>query len=250
MASGIYDFIFYNLLKYDHASSVLTGELQHDIIFGLMIPTIFIAIVLLTAVNKIFGESHKVIGYLSSITGLGVIITLGWVPLIAGIGGFVFVILIALYFLAAFYRRIVPHGHEKAVVDAAGWAGSKIDLGNVTLTEKDMRKLGTELRIFDEEYNTAEAFIHRISQDSKNKGISVNLINHPENLEKLDERTRSEFRMQMTIKSNAITEGEKIVGKVRRDQRKKFIGKYTEDDKKYQEELLKLYEYMEKVKTE
>ncbi|RLG13724.1 MAG: hypothetical protein DRN71_04315 [Candidatus Nanohalarchaeota archaeon] len=246
MASGIYDFIFYTLLKYGYASSVLTGELTHDIIYGLLIPTIFIAIVVHQAVYRIFGDSSKFIGYLSSITALGVIITMGWVPLIAGIGGFVFVILIALYFIYAFYRRIVSEGHEKMVYDAAGKLGGRIDLGNVTISKRRKRELATELKSFDEQYNDACSIIQNQIDTANNNGIHINTtdannMDESKSAEQLDERTRTELRLQSQIKRNALVNGEKIVDEIPWNQRIKFIEHYTDDRGKFQKELKELF---------
>lgn len=241
MGFDIYDFVFFEILKYDYSSSALTGELQHDIIFGLMIPTIFIALVAYTGVNKIFGEAHKVIGYLASITAVGVIMTLGWVPIIAGIGGPVFVVLIALYFMVAFYRRIVSHGHEKKLVDAAGWAGGKMDLGRVVLSGRDERKLGKQLRNFDEEYNTAQRLIDNIL-GGKDKEVTKVVV------DKLDVPKQTEISRQSQIKSNAIEEGENIVEQVPRGRRDEIIKRYTQD--KFQKEMRKLFNKLKEVENE
>ncbi len=247
MAFDIYDFIFHTLLKYDHASSVLTGDLQHDIIFGLLIPTIFIAIVIHQGVHRIFGDSSKFVAYLSSITALGIIITLGWVPLIAGIGGFVFVILIALYFIYAFYRRIVSEGHEKMVYDAAGKIGDRIDLGNVTMSKRDKRQLATELKSLDEQYDDACDIIQNEIDTARNTGIHIstadaNNIDETKDSKRLDERTRTELRLQSDIKRNALVEGERVVDQIPWNERMRFIGHYTKDGGKFQKELKELFD--------
>ncbi|MFH1431843.1 MAG: hypothetical protein ABIG84_01375 [archaeon] len=181
MASSIYDFVFYEILKYDYSSSVLTGELQNDIIFGLLVPTIFIAIVAHQGVHRLFGDSSKFVAYLSSITSVGVVITLGWVPIIAGIGGFIFVALIAVYFMYAFYRRIFSEGHEKAISDKLGKAGeiigNKIDFAGVTLTKKEMREAESELggcfHRYGEAHDTKTSADQGLSKTTAHSSISA-----------------------------------------------------------------------------
>ena len=231
MASlDIYDFVFYDLLKYDTSSSVLTGELQNDVIFGLMVPTIFILIVLLTGVKQMFGDSHKSVGYLASITGLGVIMTLGWVPIIAGLGGFVFVLALIGYFIAAFYRRIISHGHEKVLVDNAKKLGGAIDMGNYALTKRDYRHLATELRNAEREFGDACTTLEALQ-----KGIM-----RPQNSITVGD-TKNQAARQQEIKSLAIDTAEEVIGQVPKGKRLKFIEDNVKINKEFKRELDDLF---------
>jgi len=172
MASfDIYDFVFYDILKFDPSSSVLTGELQNDVIFGLLVPAVFIFIVLYFFVYHQFGAGSKFLGTLASLTGFGVIITLGWVPLIAGLGGFAFVLILFLAILRGFYSRLIPKGVDTKVYKAGHWLGktaaNKIDYDGIALTEKEMREKYAHLRGCFDRYDRAWK-----SYDSINKGLA------------------------------------------------------------------------------
>ena len=227
MAFDIYDFVFYNLLKYDHASSVLTGELQNDIIFGLLIPTIFIAIVLYFGVHQIFGAGHKAIGALSAITGLGVIVTLGWVPIIAGIGGFAFVIIIVGFFLTAFYRRLVPSGLEVGAYKAGRHAARLVDAGVPMIPEKQKRAFGAKLKGYDSDFHYADQAMAKYTGKG---GVSVNTGN-PVDDERIKYERQTELQRHSTMKNDALEKSISIIELIPKGQRIDFIDKYTSKDK-------------------
>lgn len=236
MASEIYDFVFYNILKYDTSSSTLSGELQNDVIFGLLIPTVFIAILLYFFVFKIFGAGNKVIGTLSSITALGVIVTLGWVPLIAGMGGFAFVIILALALIRGIYSKLVPKGVDTKLYGAGKWAGkkmaAKVDVHDPTLSKKELRYLATELTDCDDRYDNAKEMFDAIQRKYKNV-TQINNINTGDtsgNVDNLDSETKSAFSEALAfhnLMSVEFKNAEEVIERIPSSKRAKFIADHV-----------------------
>ncbi len=232
MAFDIYDFVFYNLLKYDYSSSVLTGDLQHDVIFGLLIPTVFIAFVLYFSVRNVFGAGHPMIGNLAAITGLGVIITLGWVPLIAGFGSFVFVALLALLFIGAFYRRLVPDGAEMKLRSGATKLGGMVDIGNPVIPKKQRRALGVRLHSCQAEYKAAKEAIEAFrTKDGGNKIVMGD--SNTENATEIQRHTK--------MSNHAVEKAVQILEYFPISERSKVLKDYT-DYAKFQEAVTKFFD--------
>ncbi len=238
MASEIYDFVFYDILGYDYSSATLSGELQNDVIFGLLIPTVFIAILLYFFVFKIFGAGSKIIGTLSSITALGVIVTLGWVPLIAGMGGFAFVIILALALIRGIYSRLVPKGVDTKLYGAGKWAGkkmaAKVDIHDPTLSKKELRYLATELTDCSDRFYNAKEMYDAIQKKYHN----VNQINNitagdtSGNVDNLDSETRSAFSEALAfhnLMSVEFKNAEDVTERIPSSKREKMIKDHVGD---------------------
>ncbi len=241
MAFDIYYFVFYEILKYDSSSAVLRGahDLQHDVVFGLLIPTVFIAIVLYFFVFHIFGAGHRAIGYLSSITALGVIISLGWVPLIAGLGGFAFVIILALAFVKAIYSRLVPKGVDSKLYSAGKKIGETIDLSSPVMSKKQERNLITELATFENSFKSAKKAIDNFEKIRSSTNI---------NMEKAEAETQIERYNNMW--KRALEDAVKLIESAPRHRRLDIIKKYLVDSdfKKRLDDIFRLQKREEEKK--
>lgn len=241
--ADIYDFIFYTVLKYDYSSSVLTGELQNDIIFGLLVPTIFIAFVLYFSVRNVFGAGHAAIGNLAAITGLGVVVTLGWVPIIAGLGGFVFVALLAILFIGSFYRRLVPEGAEMKLRGAAAKAGSMIDVGTPIIPPKTRRAYGVRLHGCETEYDDAVEAISTYKGGKSSGGSNVIITES-----KFEQKT--EIERYNALKNHAVEKGVQIVENFMAREREGFINEFTKKDGEYNKQLKKYFKLQTQLENE
>lgn len=247
---NIYNFVFYDILKFDPSSTVLTGELQNDIIFGLLVPAVFIFILLYFFVYHQFGAGSKFLGTLSSLTAFGVIITLGWVPLIAGLGGFAFVLILFLALLRGIYSRLIPKGVDTKIYGAGKWLGKtaakKIDITDPTLTHKDKTKLAKDLQICDFKFGKAESAAKAIEDKYKNVRWSseASLGGGGGNVKDTEHRNAtSEMHLYHETMATMIDEAENIVKKVPKSERREFIIHNTKKGD-FQERLLKI-EYLE-----
>ncbi len=236
MAFDIYEFVFHDILKYSPSSSALTGDLQHDVVFGLLIPTVFISFVLYFSVRNVFGAGHAMIGNLAAITGLGVIITLGWVPLIAGFGSFVFVAMLALLFVGAFYRRLVPDGAEMKLRKGARWAGSMVDVGSPVIPPKQRRALGVKLRRCESEYNSAVIAIKSYEDkgDNKGQGLYVNTG------ESQIERT-TDIERHTKMKDNAVEKAVQIIEYFQKGERIDVLKSYVKEGGDFYKEVNEIF---------
>ncbi len=103
MSFEIYDFVFYQLLQFDPTSTLLTGNLVHDLLYGILIPTIFLFFLIDAFAEIIFRGKLR---HLVSMAALGVILTSGWYPPIAEITSRFFIFLLILSILLWFRFRI------------------------------------------------------------------------------------------------------------------------------------------------
>lgn len=240
MAFDIHEFIFYDILKYSPSSTVVTGDIQNDVIFGLLIPTIFIAIVLHFSVRNVFGAGHAFIGNLAALTGLGVIVTLGWVPIIAGLGGFVFVALLAVLFVGAFYRRLVPEGAEMKLRGAAAKAGSMIDVGNPVIPPKVRRAYGVRLHSCENDYNSAVTAIQAYSGSGSGPKMLVG--------ESKFEQT-TEVERHTNMMNHAFEKGVQLIENFPKgNSRVQFIKEFTDSDPgDFRKKLLLFFNEQDKI---
>ncbi|NOR85648.1 hypothetical protein GQ473_06030 [archaeon] len=127
----IADLLFYDILKIDPYSSIITGEFSHDIVYALLIPSIFLIIMLTQFGKEIFHGGKQ--NVLVSIAGLAVIIVSGWYGAIASFSAFLFPALLGFFILKFLYRMVISQKTSGAAVNAAAWGSKKFQkkYGNV-----------------------------------------------------------------------------------------------------------------------
>ena len=118
----VYDLIFYEIFKIDPASPVLNGDFFHDLLFGILIPSIFLILFFEEFTKRVF---HGKLKHLISIAGLGVIIAYGWYGMLVSVTSFLFPLLLGLYLLFFFYRVIVREKGSEAMIKGAEFVGRK-----------------------------------------------------------------------------------------------------------------------------
>ena len=138
----IYDLLFYQILKFDYSTSVLTGEFGNDILYGLLIPSILIYLVLVEFASFIAG-SHKGIKHLVTIAALGVIIQSGWYARIASMSGIYFPLAILFFLLVFAKRKLITRKQEGAGASTFGklmeYSGATSKLKGVIAEHKGNR---------------------------------------------------------------------------------------------------------------
>lgn len=116
---NIYDLIFYEILKFDYSSPILNGELMHDLLYGLLLPSIALYMILDIFMNYVSGE-HKRLRHIIAIGGLGVILVNGWYPIIASLYIPIFLIALILTGFNYFKRHIMSESLEKEIRKRVG----------------------------------------------------------------------------------------------------------------------------------
>lgn len=123
----IYELLFYDILKFDYSTSVLTGEFGNDILYGLLIPAILIYLVLAEFTSFVAG-THEKVKHLVTIAALGVIIQSGWYATIASMSG-MYLPIALLYFLLVFAKRkLITRKQEGA---GAGLFGKAMEISGM-----------------------------------------------------------------------------------------------------------------------
>jgi len=112
----IYSLIFYQILKYDPSSTFLTGDMIHDLVFGVLIPSIPVILILKFFSSYITGE-HKDLQILAMIGGLAFIIFGGWFPIIAQLYLPLFGVAIFFAAINVFTRHVINEEGQKALKD-------------------------------------------------------------------------------------------------------------------------------------
>ncbi len=112
----IYSLIFYQILKYDPSSTFLTGDMIHDLVFGVLIPSIPVILILKFFSSYITGE-HKDLQILAMIGGLAFIIFGGWFPIIAQLYLPLFGVAIFFTAINVFTRHVINEEGQKALKD-------------------------------------------------------------------------------------------------------------------------------------
>ncbi len=118
----VYDLIFYEILKIDPASPVLNGDLFHDLIFGVLIPSVFLILFFEEFTRRVFNGKMR---HLITVCGMGVLIAYGWYGVIVSMTSILFPLLLGLYLIFFFYRSIVGKKGSEAMIKGAEFLGKK-----------------------------------------------------------------------------------------------------------------------------
>lgn len=113
----IYETVFYDILQIDRSSTLITGEFGHDMVFGLLIPSILL-ILILREFGKFFAGDSKLAGTLVPIAGLAAIIVGGFYGVIAQFSTMLFILMLAMFIIVYFKRRLITRGQEGAITGA------------------------------------------------------------------------------------------------------------------------------------
>ncbi len=174
---SIYDFIFYDILKFPPMTPILNGELQHDFVFGLFVPSLILVMFLYFSLGPLFGQEHAGIRKLVMLAGFMVALTLGWYPIIAGLGNLLFVLVMGFGLLYFILRRFFSEEAEifigRGLNKGAGLLADKINQGApITISGKNKRELESELRKLDEFYINTHEMLRSINE-GKMKEVKI-----------------------------------------------------------------------------
>jgi len=122
MASDIANFVFNDILR---ASNLYTGDIGHDFIFNLIIPSAVFLLIWFTVVGKIT-EGHSALKLLFGIGALGSVVYLNMFELLAGWSKILFFIWIGFALVNTAYKKTVGETGHGALMAGAGWLGKKL----------------------------------------------------------------------------------------------------------------------------
>ncbi len=156
----IAEFLFYTVLKIDPYSSIITGEFSHDMVYVLLIPSIFLIVMLQQFGKEIFHGGKQ--SLLISIAGLAVIIVSGWYGAIASFSAFLFPVLLGFFIIKFLYRMVISQKTSNAGIKAAAWGSKKVQqkYGNVFAAPMGGREKRRLVSMMDEACNIHEQLIH------------------------------------------------------------------------------------------
>ncbi len=166
----IYETVFYDILQIDRSSTLLTGEFGHDIVFGLLIPSILL-ILILKEFGKFFAGDSKLAGTLVPIAGLAAIVVGGFYGVIAQFSTMLFVIMLAMFIIVYFKRRLITRGQEGAITGAiSSVAGDEIDRALKKANPGERKRAERELVNLMAKWVEIEESLRRITDEANRSG--------------------------------------------------------------------------------
>ncbi len=195
----IYETVFYDILQIDRSSTLITGDFGHDIVFGLLIPSVLL-ILILKEFGKFFAGDSKLAGTLVPIAGLAAIIVGGFYGVIAQFSSMLFVLMLAMFIIVYFKRRLITRGQEGAITGAiSSVAGDRVDraLKRANPGEKD--KAERELQRMAREWVKYEEQLVKLAGRAKVEGKDTKFIGGKtiDELIKETEEKRNESELKM-----------------------------------------------------
>lgn len=125
MGLDIQEFLFYQVLRIDPGSNLVTGDIGRDLLFVLVIPSL-VGIMVLRSISTVVLNEHGYLKSLFSVAALGTIVYLGMYTFIAQFSIFIFFMWIFLYGGIWGYKAIVGRGGHAMLSGASNKVGKLI----------------------------------------------------------------------------------------------------------------------------